>query len=124
MPAAVELAPSERRRFIALEKANHVRQARAKLKRQIACGERDVGQILLNPPTEAQRMTVAQLLGCQRSWGKVRTLKALQNLEVSEHKELRCLTERQIRVLLRTLGSRDRAGHATVTSTEAQPQPQ
>jgi hypothetical protein len=103
MPAAVELASPESQRFIALEKANHVRHARAELKRQIARGAQNVTDILLDPPTEAQTMTVAQLLGCQRSWGKVRTLKALQSVPVSERKELRRLTGRQVRLLLATL---------------------
>jgi hypothetical protein len=107
MSAAVEFASPESRRVIALEKANHVRQARAQLKRQIACRERDVADILLDPPTEAQTMTVAQLLGSQQGWGKVRTLKALQSVPVSEGKELRRLTDRQARALLRTLRSPD-----------------
>jgi hypothetical protein len=107
MPEVVELASPESRRFIALEKANRVRHARAELKRQIACGERDVADVLLDPPTEVQTMTVAELLRCQRSWGKVRTLKALHSVPVSERKELWRLTERQARALLRTLRPRD-----------------
>jgi hypothetical protein len=103
---AVELASPENRRFIALEKANAVRRARAELKRQIARRQRDVADILRDPPTEAQTMTVAELLGAQPRWGKVRTLKALQSVPVSERKELRRLTERQVRLLLRTLRSR------------------
>ena len=47
MPEVVELASPESRRSIALEKANRVRHARAELKRQIACGERDVADVLL-----------------------------------------------------------------------------
>jgi hypothetical protein len=100
---AVELASLESQRRIALEKAKHVRRARAELKRQIACGQRGVAEILLDPPPEAQTMTVAQLLGSQRRWGKVRTRKALQSAEVSEHRELRRLTLRQVRSLLETL---------------------
>ena len=103
MPEVVELASPESRRSIALEKANRVRHARAELKRQIACGERDVADVLLDPPTEVQTMTVAELLGCQRSWGTVRTLKALHSVPVSERKELSRLTERQVRALLRIL---------------------
>jgi hypothetical protein len=103
LPLAVELASPESQCFIALEKANHVRRARAELKRQIACRERDVADVLLDPPTEIQTMRVAELLGSQRSWGTVRTLKALQSASVSERKELRRLTDRQVRALLGTL---------------------
>jgi hypothetical protein len=107
VPVAVEPAWLQTQRRIALEKAKHVRRARAELKRQIACGQRDVAEILLEPPTEAQTMTVGQLLGCQRSWGKVRTRKALQSAQLSEHRELRGLTLRQVQVLLGTLRPRD-----------------
>ena len=62
-----------------------------------------MADVLLDPPTEAHTMTVAELLGCKRRWGKVRTLKALQSVPVSEHKQLGCLTDRQVRALLRTL---------------------
>ncbi len=103
MPAALDPASPQSRRLIALEKAQRARQARAALKRQIARGQRDVGDILRNPPAEAETMTVGQLLRCQRRWGTVRTLKALRRAEVSEYKELRRLTERQIAVLLATL---------------------
>jgi hypothetical protein len=106
MPAAVEAASPQSPRVIALQKAHRARQARAALKRQIACGERDLRDVLLNPPAEAEGMAVGDLLRCQRSWGKVRTLKALRSAELSEYKELRRLTERQIRVLLATIRSR------------------
>ena len=103
MPAAIDPASPQTRRFIALEKAQRARQARATLKRQIARGQRDVGDILRTPPAEAETMTVGQLLRCQRRWGTVRTLNALRSAEVSENKELRRLTDRQIAVLIATL---------------------
>jgi hypothetical protein len=103
MFAADEFGSSERRRFMALEKANHVRRARAQLKRQIAGGELRVADVLLEPPPEIQTMAVAELLRCQRSWGRVRTMKALQSVSVSERQELRRLTDRQVRGLLHEL---------------------
>ena len=103
MPAATDDASPDARRACALEKAQHARQARAALKRQIACGGRDVRDILLDPPTEAKTMAVGQLLRCQRHWGNVRTLEALRHADVSEHRELGRLTERQVRVLLTIL---------------------
>ena len=106
MSRAVELASPETKRLAALENANHVRRWRAELKRQIARREQDVAHILLDPPTEAHTMTVAELLGSQRGWGRVRTLKALQSVPVSEHKQLWRLTDRQVRALLGTLRSR------------------
>jgi hypothetical protein len=105
MPDAVELASPESQRLAALENANHVRRWRAELKREIARREVDVAGVLLDPPTEAHTMTVAELLGCQRGWGRVRTLKALQSVPVSENTQLWRLTDRQVRALLRTLRS-------------------
>lgn len=106
MPAVLELGSPDNRRLIALEKAQRVRRARAELKRGVARGERDVTEVLLELPAEAHTMTVADLLGSQRSWGKVRTLKALRSVAVPEDKELRCLTQRQIRSLLGILRPR------------------
>jgi hypothetical protein len=103
VPAAIDPASAQSQRITALEKAQRARHARATLKRQIAHGHRDVGDILRNPPAEAETMTVGQLLSCQRGWGTVRTLNALRSAEVSENKELRRLSERQIAVLLSTL---------------------
>jgi hypothetical protein len=77
-------------------------------------------------------MTVAQLLCSQRRWGAIRTQKALRLAQVSQHKELCRLTERQIRVLLTTpavrrvnvLGIADLAGalqHALRTTRMQRP---
>jgi hypothetical protein len=103
MPATTQDVSPDARRFRALEKAQHARRARAALKRQIACGGRDVRDILLDPPKEAKTMAVGQLLRCQRHWGNVRTLRALRHAAVSEHRELWRLTERQVRVLITIL---------------------
>jgi len=104
MPVVLELGLPHSRRLFALEKAQRVRRARAELKRGVAQGERDVTEILLESPAEAHTMTVADLLGSQRSWGKVRTLRALRRAAVPEGTELRCLTQRQIQSLLGILG--------------------
>jgi hypothetical protein len=103
VPATIDPASTQSRRLIALEKAQRARQARAALKRQIAHGQRDVSDVLRNPPAEAETMTVGQLLSCQRGWGTVRTLNALRRAEVPEYKELRRLTDRQIAILLATI---------------------
>jgi regulator of protease activity HflC (stomatin/prohibitin superfamily) len=106
MPVVLKLGSPDSRRLIALEKAQRVRRARAELKRRVAQGERDVTEILLELPAEARTMTVADLLGSQRSWGKVRSLKALRSAAVPEGKQLQCLTQRQIQSLLGILHPR------------------
>jgi hypothetical protein len=105
MSDAAELASPDSQRLAALGNANRVRRWRAELKREIARRELHVAGVLLDPPTEARTMTVKELLGSQRGWGRVRTLKALQSVPVSEHTQLSRLTDRQVRALLRTLRS-------------------
>ena len=46
----------------ALARANEVRLARAALKRQVAAGSRDVIEVVLDVPWEAESMTISELL--------------------------------------------------------------
>jgi hypothetical protein len=58
-------------------------------------------------------MTVAELLGAQRSWGHVRTRRALRDLSIPEGKQLRRLTSRQVRMLLGLLRSLELPAHSS-----------
>jgi len=79
----------------ALEHANKVRLARAELKRQIAEGRREVGDVVLDCPWEAESMTIADLLMSQHRWGRTRCRRFLSSIPMSETKTLATMTERQ-----------------------------
>jgi len=85
----------------ALERANSVRLARAELKRAIARGEVDASEVVQECPWETESMTIAELLGSQRRWGRTRVRKFLLPLALNENKRLGTLTSRQ-RLLLAT----------------------
>jgi hypothetical protein len=91
----------------ALARANHVRLARAALKRSVARGEVDVAAVIRDCPWEAESMSLAELLTCQRRWGRTRARKFLQSLALSENKRLATLTQRQRTMLLTALASKD-----------------
>jgi hypothetical protein len=97
----------------ALARANRVRLARAALKRSVAAGDRDVAEVVLECPWEAESMTISELLAAQRRWGRTRSRKLLQHLGMSENKQVGALVQRQ-RMLL--------ASSLTAKGTEA-PQP-
>jgi len=87
----------------ALARANQVRLARAALKRDISAGRRDVGEVVLDSPWEAESMSLSELLCSQRRWGRARSRKLLASIALSEGKRVGTLTERQRRVLVAAL---------------------
>src|SRR5262249_10156152 len=89
----------------ALERANKVRLARARLKRAIALGDIDVADVLIRCPWEGDSMAVADLLMSQRRWGQTRCRKCLAQVPVSEKKAIGSMTERQRQTLARLLRS-------------------
>jgi hypothetical protein len=107
MDASATIAPAPQH-LRALHRANEVRLARAELKRRVAAGEISVGEVILRPPWEAERMSVSDLLMCQRRWGLQRCRKVLDQVPVSENRTVGSLTERQRRVLAALLGTEPR----------------
>jgi len=87
----------------ALERANKVRLARAELKRRVRKGEPTAGEVILDPPWEAETMAIGELLMSQRSWGQTRCRKLLQGIPMSEGKTLGAMTDRQRRAVALTL---------------------
>ncbi len=79
----------------ALEHANRVRIARAELKRRVTAGAVSAAEVILSAPWQAQTMPISDLLASQRSWGRIRSRRLLRSLQVSEHKQVGALTERQ-----------------------------
>ena len=102
---ATTFAPPGPQHMRALERANKVRLARAKLKRRVLVGEIDVAEVILDCRWEAQSMAVGDLLMSQRRWGQTRCRKFLSQIPMSEKKTIGSMTERQRRALAAMLAS-------------------
>jgi hypothetical protein len=79
----------------ALEYANRVRLARARLKRQVAANELSAADVVMSCPWQAHSMSISDLLMSQKRWGRTRCRRLLVSLGVPENKQLGTLTERQ-----------------------------
>src|SRR5947199_5925858 len=79
----------------ALEYANRVRLARARLKRKVAAGELSAADIIMSCPWQTHSMSVSDLLMSQKRWGRTRCRRLLVSLGVPENKQIGTLTERQ-----------------------------
>lgn len=78
-----------------LEQANHVRRARAELKRRVGTGGLSAAEVILSCPWQVRSMPVSELLRSQRSWGRTRSSQLLCSLRLPESKQVGTLTERQ-----------------------------
>jgi predicted DNA binding protein len=87
----------------ALARANEVRLARAALKRDISAGRREVTEVVLDSPWEAESMSLSELLCSQRRWGRARSRKLLSSIALTEGKRVGTLTDRQRRILAAAL---------------------
>jgi hypothetical protein len=105
----------------ALEYANRVRLARARMKRRIAAGELSAAEVVLSSPWQAHSMSVSDLLMSQKRWGRARCRRLLVSLGVPENKQIGTLTERQRLALAAVLTAKNApAGpSAAVPSDEA-----
>jgi hypothetical protein len=88
-------AGQEEQHLRALEYANRVRLARARMKRKIAAGELSATEVVLNCPWQAHSMSISDLLMSQKRWGRTRCRRLLVSLGVPENKQVGTLTERQ-----------------------------
>jgi hypothetical protein len=79
----------------ALAYANRVRLARAALKRSVMAGKLTAEEVIRSCPSEAETMTLAELLRSQRRWGRTRARKFLLALSLNESRQIGRLTERQ-----------------------------
>jgi hypothetical protein len=86
---------AEQQHLRALEYANRVRLARARMKRKIAAGELSAADVVLTCPWQAHSMSVSGLLMSQKRWGRTRCRRLLVSLGVPENKQIGTLTERQ-----------------------------
>jgi hypothetical protein len=92
----------------ALEYANRVRLARARMKRKVAAGELAAADVILSCPWEAHTMSVSDLLMSQKRWGRARCRRLLLSLGVPENKQIGTLTERQRLGLAAVLAAKQR----------------
>ena len=79
----------------ALERANHVRRARALVKRRIASGQLTAAEVVLSHRWEIESMPVAEVLLSQRQWGRKRCDAFLLALTIGDHKSIGSMTTRQ-----------------------------
>jgi hypothetical protein len=101
---ALDAAPPQH--LQALAHANHVRLARARLKRQVASNELSAAEVILSCPWQAESMAISELLMSQRRWGLKRCRRLLLSLNVPENKRIGTLTERQRVAVAATLRSK------------------
>jgi hypothetical protein len=98
----------------ALEYANRVRLARARMKRAIAAGELPAAEVVLHCPWEAQSMSISDLLMSQKRWGRTRCRRLLLSLGVPENKQMGTLTQRQRMALAAVLTAKNAPAAAEV----------
>ena len=106
---------AEQQHLRALEYANRVRLARARLKRKIAAGELSAADVILTCPWQAHNMSISDLVMSQKRWGRTRCRRLLVSLGVPENKPVGTLTERQRLALAAMLTAKG----APATSSEA-----
>jgi hypothetical protein len=99
-------AGTEQQHLRALEYANRVRLARARMKRKVAAGELSAAEIVITCPWQAHSMSISDLLMAQRRWGRARCKRLLVSLGVPENKPIGTLTERQRRALALVLAAK------------------
>ena len=86
---------SREQRLRALEQANEVRTARAKLKKELASGEIELGQILADPPACVRTARIRDVLLVVPKIGSVRAGRILAQCRIAHSKTLGGLTDRQ-----------------------------
>jgi hypothetical protein len=82
-------------RHDALEKANHVRTERAKLKKDIKARRIHLVSLIQNPPQYLYTMKVFDLILAAPKYGRVKTNKILVQCRISPSKTVGGLSERQ-----------------------------
>jgi len=87
----------------ALKRANEIRTARAKLKRDLKAGRVRISDLLLNPPDYLLSAKVFDLLLSVPKYGRVKANKVLRHCRISPAKTVGGLTERQRREMAEML---------------------
>ena len=103
MGTSATVTAGQEQHLRALEYANRVRLARAKMKRKVGAGELSAAEVILTCPWQAHTMKISDLLMAQKRWGRTRCRRLLMSHGVPENKEIGTLTERQRRALAAVL---------------------
>jgi hypothetical protein len=93
----------------ALERANHVRRARATVKRRIAAGELTAAEVILGHRWEFETMAITEILISQQNWGSGRCHQFLLRLAMREDKKIGSMTQRQRTAAAALLTDRSRS---------------
>jgi hypothetical protein len=91
--AVPERTKSQRRR--ALRRANEIRSARAKLKRDLKAGKVKVESLLLDPPDYVLSAKAFDMILAVPKYGRVKANKILTQCRISPSKTIGGLSERQ-----------------------------
>jgi hypothetical protein len=105
----------------ALEYANRVRLARARMKRSIGSGELSAAEVVLSCPWQAHSMSISDLLMSQKRWGRTRCRRLLVSLGIPENKQVGTLTERQRLALAAVLTAKNHSAGPRPTGPHAGP---
>jgi hypothetical protein len=108
---------AQKQQLRALEFANRVRLARARMKRKVAAGELTAAEVIMSCPWQAHTMEVSDLLMSQRRWGRTRCRRLLVSLGVPENKQIGTLTERQRLALAAVLTAKGNSAQDTQGSS-------
>ena len=82
-------------RMEALQRANHIRTRRARLKRDLKAGRQPIHELLLEPPDYLETAKVFDLLLAVPKYGRVKVNKILAQCRISPSKTIGGLSERQ-----------------------------
>lgn len=94
---------SHDQRMAALKRANGIRSARARLKRDLKAGRASIHDLLHSPPEFVLTAKVFDLLLAVPKYGRVKANRVLQQCRVSPAKTVGGLSERQRRELIERL---------------------
>ena len=92
-PAAPERSLDQR--MDALRRANDIRTARAKLKKDLKAGKASIHALLLDPPEYVMTAKVFDMLLAVPKYGRVKTNRILNQCRISPSKTIGGLSERQ-----------------------------
>ena len=100
MPPSVETAAAvpertEEQRMRALRRANEIRSARAKLKRDLKAGKVKIEKLLLDPPDYVMSAKAFDMILAVPKYGRVKANKILTQCRISPSKTIGGLSERQ-----------------------------
>ncbi len=82
-------------RMDALKRANDIRTARAKLKKDLKAGKANIHTLLLDPPEYLLTAKVFDMLLAVPKYGRVKTNRVLNQCRISPSKTIGGLSERQ-----------------------------